>query len=278
MGTPQSPASGPADPTSSDAVAAGSVTDTSQAADPAGGLARAPGGAVPSARVGIHAVHAGAAAALLEPLEESDAESEGWLITYLDMITLLLVMMVVMLAFAGKLNGVGEGSEAVARQAGTAAPIELPPLPLPAAAPETETETAAMPDLGEEIEVLVENRSLSFRISSEILFESGQADLSLGGLALLRRLLPVLRDSPHPIAVHGHTDALPIRSARFPSNWELSGARAGSVVRYFEANGIDRQRLRAVGFADTRPLADNRNADGRAQNRRVELVLEQPAH
>lgn len=274
MGTPQSPASGPADPTTSDAAAAGSVTDASQAADPAGGLARAPGGGVPSARVGIHAVHAGAAAALLEPLEESDAESEGWLITYLDMITLLLVMMVVMLAFAGKLNGVGEGSEAVTRQAGTAAPIELPPLPLPAAAPET----AAMPDLGEEIEVLVENRSLSFRISSEILFESGQADLSLGGLALLRRLLPVLRDSPHPIAVHGHTDALPIRSARFPSNWELSGARAGSVVRYFEANGIDRQRLRAVGFADTKPLADNSSADGRAQNRRVELVLEQPAH
>lgn len=87
----------------------------------------------------------------------------------------------------------------------------------------------------------------------------------------------MLRESPHPIAVHGHTDAVPIHSVRYPSNWELSGARAGSVVRYFEANGIDKQRLRAVGFADTRPLADNDSAEGRASNRRVELVLEQPA-
>lgn len=273
MGTSQSAAAGASDPTPFDPAAEGSSAGAAQTPAPAGTAANPPVSATRGARAGIHAVHAGAAAALLDPLEESDSESEGWLITYLDMITLLLVMMVVMLAFAGKLNGVGEGSEAVARQAGTAAPIELPPLPLPPAAPET----AAVPDLGEDIEVLVQDRSLSFRISSEILFESGQAELSLGGLALLRRLLPVLRDSPHPIAVHGHTDALPIRSARFPSNWELSGARAGSVVRYFEANGIDRQRLRAVGFADTRPLADNRNADGRAQNRRVELVLEQPA-
>lgn len=272
MGTPQSAAPGSADSTAIDAAAEGAITDTSQGAAPAEGVAQAPGGAATGARVGIHAVHAGAAAALLEPLEASDAESEAWLITYLDVITLLLVMMVVMLAFAGAYNGVGEGSDALARQATEAAPVELPPLPLPAAAPET----AVLPDLGEDIEVLVQDRSLSFRISSEILFESGQADLSLGGLALLRRLLPVLRESPHPIAVHGHTDALPIRSARFPSNWELSGARAGSVVRYFEANGVDRQRLRAVGFADTRPLANNASAEGRALNRRVELVLEQP--
>ncbi|SDD51902.1 OmpA/MotB family protein [Aquimonas voraii] len=216
------------------------------------------------------ALPAGAAAALLDAVADDEGESEGWLITYLDMITLLLVMMVVMLAFAGKFEGVGEASEALARQSGTAAPVELP-------LPTTPPETMAVPDLGEDIEVLVKDKRISFRISSEILFESGQADLSLGGLTLLRRLLPVLRESPHPIAVHGHTDAVPIRSARFPSNWELSGARAGSVVRYFEANGIDKQRLRAVGFADTRPLADNASAEGRASNRRVELVLEQPA-
>lgn len=258
------------------------VADTSRAEEPAESTAavamdaagtpkpRSGAASAQGAQVVRKALPAGAAAALLDAAADDEGESEGWLITYLDMITLLLVMMVVMLAFAGTFNGVGEGSEALARQAGTAAPVELP---LPAAPPDA----APVPDLGEDIEVLVEDKRISFRISSEILFESGQADLSLGGLALLRHLLPVLRESPHPIAVHGHTDAVPIHSVRYPSNWELSGARAGSVVRYFEANGIDKQRLRAVGFADTRPLADNASAEGRASNRRVELVLEQPA-
>lgn len=260
-------------PTQAEAPAAVTAEGRPESADAAAvdAAAKPNPGAAPArvAPVARKALPAGAAAALLDAAADDEGESEGWLITYLDMITLLLVMMVVMLAFAGKFNGVGEGSEALARQAGTVAPVELP---LPAAPPET----APAPDLGEDIEVLVEDRRISFRISSEILFESGQADLSLGGLALLRRLLPVLRESPHPIAVHGHTDAVPIHSVRYPSNWELSGARAGSVVRYFEANGIDKQRLRAVGFADTRPLADNASAEGRASNRRVELVLEQP--
>src|SRR5690625_7301960 len=75
------------------------------------------------------------------------------------------------------------------------------------------------------------------------------------------------------ITVEGHTDSVPIRSARFPSNWELSGARAGSVVRYLEANGIHSERLRAVGYADTRPLGSNDTVQGRASNRRVELTI-----
>jgi chemotaxis protein MotB len=220
-------------------------------------------------------VHSGAASALLDPVDEHESESEGWLITYLDMITLLLVMMVVMLAFAGGLHGLGRSPLEPVSTPAAVAPVQLPPLPLDT--PATASPPALpLPDLGEDIEVLVNDRSVSFRISSEILFDSGQADLSLGGLVLLRRLVPVLRDSPHPVAVHGHTDPLPIRSARFPSNWELSSARAGSVVRYLEANGIDKQRLRAVGLADTRPLADNASAEGRAQNRRVELVMQQP--
>lgn len=220
------------------------------------------------------ATQSGVGAALFDTADEGEANGEGWLITYLDMITLLLVMMVVMLAFAGAMRGPRDTGNDAAQPARSAAPVELPPLPLEVR--DAQPPPTAVPDLGDDIEVLVNERSISFRISSEILFDSGQADLSVGGLALLRRLLPVLRQSSHPVAVHGHTDPLPIRSARFPSNWELSSARAGSVVRYLEANGIDKQRLRAVGFADTRPLVDNAGAEGRAQNRRVELVLEQP--
>ncbi len=281
--TPAAPASEISEAAPSDADARAAQTGSalsSVAAANAG--AESPAARVPPTRTprsSAHAVHAGAASALLDPVDEHESESEGWLITYLDMITLLLVMMVVMLAFAGGLHGLGRSAVESVSTPAAVAPVQLPPLPLYTATSTATTASALalpVPDLGDDIEVLVNDRSISFRISSEILFDSGQADLSLGGLALLRRLLPVLRDSPHPVAVHGHTDPLPIRSARFPSNWELSSARAGSVVRYLEANGIDKQRLRAVGFADTRALSENESAAGRARNRRVELVLEQP--
>lgn len=130
-------------------------------------------------------------------------------------------------------------------------------------------------DLGNDVEVVIHERSVSFRINSEILFDSSQADLSLSGLAVLRRIVGVLSETNHEVTVEGHTDAVPVRrNARYPSNWELSSARAGSVVRYLQANGIHRSRLKAVGYADTRPIADNHTPAGRAANRRVELMLE----
>ncbi|GAB3460340.1 OmpA/MotB family protein [Azotobacter salinestris] len=215
---------------------------------------------------------------------DSEGETEGWLMTYLDMMTLLLVLLVVMLAFAGKGKGSGEQAQ------------PLNPLSegvLPAGSGLLEQAGQSLRDkggdstrdplqglpldrLGKDIEVVVKEGTVSFRISSEILFSSAQADLSLDGLRVLQQLVPVLNSSRHDVVVVGHTDSLPIRSSRFPSNWELSGARAGSVVRYLEANGVVRQRMRAVGLADTKPLADNSTLEGRANNRRVELILEAP--
>lgn len=130
-------------------------------------------------------------------------------------------------------------------------------------------------ELGSDVEVVVNERSVSFRVNSEILFDTSQADLSRSGLSVLRRIVGVLSDTSHEVTVEGHTDSVPVRrNVRYPSNWELSSARAGGVVRYLQANGIDRTRLKAVGYADTRPIADNHTPDGRASNRRVELVIE----
>lgn len=151
----------------------------------------------------------------------------------------------------------------------------------PAPAAEEPSEGAALAaslplgDLGHDVEVIVNQRSISFRVNSEILFGTGQADLSREGLSVLRRMAKVLSDAGYDITVEGHTDAVPVRSnARYPSNWELSSARAGSVVRYLQANGIGKGHLKAVGYADAKPIADNQSADGRARNRRVELVVE----
>ena len=216
---------------------------------------------------------------------ESDADSEedGWLMSFLDTLTQLLILLVVLLTFAGK------GSSAATKMVESAHDGVLPatdgllpgkalevPSPLPKKPAEDPLQGLPLDKLGKDIEVVVNESTVSFRISSEILFSSGQADLSLAGLGVLQQLVPVLNSTPHRIAVEGHTDAVPVRNGRYPSNWELSGARAGSVVRYLESNGVASNRLRAVGYADTRPLADNGTAEGRARNRRVELIMEKP--
>ena len=187
-------------------------------------------------------------------------------------------MLVVMLTFAGSVRDNSSGGVQVDTLSETAAPVQTvsPPItepvaPAPTSDPLSGLDTSA---LGDDIEVIYNDQSVSFRISSEIIFAPAEAELSLDGLLVLRKLLPVLRQGEHRITIAGHTDSLPIRSLRYPSNWELSGARAGSVVRYLEANGIASQRLVAVGYADTQPLQGNDTATGRAANRRVELILE----
>lgn len=212
-----------------------------------------------------------------------NSEEDGWLTVYLDMLTLLLVMLVVMLAFAGKADDHAPAASSPLLSE-RPEPLRFIEPPLPAPLDTLPEEAASDPlagldtsGLGQDIEVIVNEQSVSFRISSEIIFAPAQAELSLEGLAVLRQLLPVLRSSEHRLTIAGHTDNRPIRSLRYPSNWELSGARAGSVVRYLEANGIPSTRLSAVGHADTQPLADNDTAAGRAQNRRVELILEKSA-
>lgn len=130
--------------------------------------------------------------------------------------------------------------------------------------------------LGDNIDVIVNEESVSFRINNEILFTSGQADLMPSGLEVLTRLAEVLARNDYQIAVEGHTDPVPIQNDRFPSNWELSTGRATSVLRHLQSQGIPASRLRATGYADTRPIAPNDSQAGRAFNRRVELIMEMP--
>ena len=112
-------------------------------------------------------------------------------------------------------------------------------------------------------------------MTDKMLFAGGQADLRPEELTLLDSVGAVMQQAvpQNPIRIEGHTDSLPIHTERFPSNWELSTTRATSVLRYFLAHGIASNRLEAAGYADQRPLADNASEQGRAQNRRVEIVI-----
>lgn len=128
-----------------------------------------------------------------------------------------------------------------------------------------------------QVQTMIDRRGLVVRVLTDrLLFASGQATLKPVGLPLLAEMASLLDsvDQSHPIVVEGYTDNVPIASSEFPSNWELSTARATTVVRYLISRGVNEQRLGAAGYADLHPIASNATAAGRAVNRRVEIVFE----
>jgi len=111
-------------------------------------------------------------------------------------------------------------------------------------------------------------------LQENVLFDSGQAQLKAAGQGALTQVAAVLKTiTGREFQIAGHTDNLPIRSRRFPSNWELSTARAVTVVRFLAQQGVDAARMSAAGYADSAPAASNDDEQGRAQNRRIEIVL-----
>jgi chemotaxis protein MotB len=119
---------------------------------------------------------------------------------------------------------------------------------------------------------------LTVNILDRIMFDSGEAELKPDGATVLRKVASILKEHPElKIHVIGHTDNVPIRASarhRFPSNWELSTARATAAVRFLtESAGVDPRRLGAVGYGEFRPIADNATADGRARNRRIAITI-----
>ncbi len=236
---------------------------------------------------------------------------DRWMVSYADFITLMFAFFVVMYAVAAVNQGqyrVLSDSIVSAFRSISIVPggqhLELPPvfvtsqLPLPiqevpreAARRETgevgETTLREVRDIADEIrrvlgpvaqegQITVSDgaQGITVEINASVLFAAGEATLNSGALPALRAVAGVLADASFPITVEGHTDNVPIATFRFPSNWELSSARASSVVRLFVEAGIEASRLTAAGYADQRPIADNTDEAGRARNRRVTLYIE----
>lgn len=130
---------------------------------------------------------------------------------------------------------------------------------------------------GRQVEVRQTDRQLEVEIKADILFASGQAALAPGALPVIDQLAAILAPFPHAIRVEGHTDDLPIRTAAYPSNWELSSARAAHVVRQLMDQGVAPDRLQVAGYGAQRPVGDNRAVAGRNANRRVVVVVMEPA-
>jgi chemotaxis protein MotB len=125
------------------------------------------------------------------------------------------------------------------------------------------------------VQTMIRRRGLVVELlTDDVFFDSGQAILKTPALRLLDRLGDVLREErTHPIVVEGHTDAQPINTTRYPSNWELSGARASAVVRAFASDGVAPGRLSGALHGAEDPVATNATDAGRSRNRRVDVIL-----
>lgn len=129
-------------------------------------------------------------------------------------------------------------------------------------------------DAQEGVSLKMQERGIVISFASSLFFEPGTAGLKPHAAEVLNKIVQNLKTSQNVIHVEGHTDNQPIASAIYPSNWELSAARASSVVRFFvKTHGLNPNKLAAVGYADTRPVALNNTVAGRAKNRRVDIVI-----
>lgn len=221
---------------------------------------------------------------------------ERWLVSYADFITLLFAFFVVLFAVSQvDSKKVGRFTESFSRAIG----IDLFPQPgkglLPGGADgptrdDDPTKTSPLPpelldlraslmststrdDTLAGVQIVTKRTELVLRLSDSLLFDSGNDALDERARRVVARLAGELRDRPVDIRVEGHTDDRPIKTARFRSNWDLSTARATTIVAALAAEGIAPGRLSAAGYGEFHPIAPNTTDEGRKQNRRVDIVV-----
>jgi chemotaxis protein MotB len=219
----------------------------------------------------------------------SDSENlDRWLLTYADLITLLLAFFIIMYSMSridakkfGKmaeaLNGILKGGDnLVAKSAEENLTKGHGLLKLGNLKLLQKKIEAKFKNLGknEELETEITERGLVIHILESALFKEGSAVLEPRAMETLDLVSAQISGLPNHVRVEGHTDDRPIRTVSYPSNWELSAARATEVVRYFiQDHGIPAGRISALGYGEFRPVRPNNSIENRAQNRRVDIVV-----
>ncbi|WP_423381834.1 OmpA/MotB family protein [Burkholderia sp. LMG 32019] len=214
----------------------------------------------------------GASAANRDDDELDGAQSGRWLISYADLITTLMVLFLALYVLQlAKYNALDARYQTLARHAGSAASASA------AVTPERSPPWLALLDslkANGRISLVKAPHGVEIGIDAKILFNVGDARLLADSAPVLNQIAQALSDhATGDILVEGHTDSVPIANAKYESNWELSSARAGSVVRYLTERGVAPHRLAAIGRADTQPLVAGDDAAARARNRRVTIFV-----
>jgi chemotaxis protein MotB len=226
--------------------------------------------------------------------------AERWLLTYADLITLLMVFFVVLysmssadsskwqevsLALQQAFNvGVLQGQSSTTLSNGGSSAVVEPPVESLISDNEVPqvirindkiaAVLAVITSQTPDVSVGIDREGIVIRLSGSYLFDSGRAELKPNSMAVLDAIATELRPLDNEIRIDGHTDSTPIDSPRYPTNWELSVARALAVTRHLsESDGVQASRLTAAGYGEFRPLVGNDTREDRAKNRRVEIHL-----
>ncbi|MDQ7985788.1 flagellar motor protein MotD [Pseudomonas sp. G34] len=231
---------------------------------------------------------------------EEHENHERWLVSYADFITLLFAFFVVMYSISsineGKYKILSDSLTGVFNQPDRS----IKPIPVGDERPRTTEPDRSMVDeaapqqiaastlqtiadsirdafggllQSDQLKVRGNELWIEIELSSGLLFPSGDALPNDEAFAIIEKIAKILAPYGNPVHVEGFTDNQPIKTAQFPTNWELSAARAASIVRMLAMDGVDPSRLAAVGYGEFQPVADNATAEGRARNRRVVLVV-----
>lgn len=224
---------------------------------------------------------------------DDHADTHRWVISYADFITLLFAFFVVMYAISSvnvsKYRSMSEGMQsAFNKDAKQKAPTEVktPKSGQTASKAKNNAATsgagtdifksleAAFKDLADANDQVIRKEGwIEMDIKANSLFDSGSADLTPAALNKIMEIAKLLKDIPYPIRIEGFTDSIPISTSEFPSNWELSTARASAIARVLNDFGVANDRISVTGYNDQYPVADNTNEAGRIKNRRVNLLI-----
>lgn len=233
---------------------------------------------------------------------EEHANHERWMVSYADFVTLLFAFFTTMYAIStadsaklqklvGSMQGAfgGEVTKILPESGKSPFTTEISnpslgvPLAFNVAGTEADVFRAIQSRIGMylvkgidegKVLVIVSDRGLVIRLSEDGLFQPGDAEINTAAGGILNELALSLIDIPNFVRIEGHTDTVPVKSGRYPSNWELSTARASRIVRWFiERQHFPPERLSAGGYGEYRPAATNSTVEGRAANRRVEIIV-----
>ena len=228
-----------------------------------------------------------------------DLNSTGWLTTFNDLVTLLMVFFVLLFTMstidAKKMSdfqyalqsglGILEQGQRVGIKVRDEQPVnDMSHIKTQPEGPFKSQQKPSMKDIIEKalaslddsqsIRIFYTKQGARLRFENAILFDFGRAEINPAGFSFLDQISRIIHQIQCPVRIEGHTDNVPIHTKRFPSNWELSTARAVNVVKYFvESCNVKPQRLSAVGYGQSKPLFSNDSDEHRAKNRRVEIVL-----
>ena len=224
--------------------------------------------------------------ALLDLNWDVEDRDDTWLVTFADLISTTLAMVVLLFGRAALTTPAPNAAALVPPQIAAPAPPVAAPTPVVEAAveapvidsepsPESRLASLVTARFAGRISAEQRKQGVVLTIPEVALFDSARAELHSSALPLLNELAATLHEvGEAQISIEGHTDDRPVLGGEFRSNWDLASARANAVTGFFLAHDFAPQRLHSVSYADTRPVAGNDNAQGRAANRRVELAIE----